>query len=75
MNTFRETMNPNETICICKNINLKTIVQTYDQGAKTVNMIKYKTGAGSGPCHGVRCTPKIQEIIDCLENVEIEEEA
>ena len=41
----------------------------YKEGAVTVNKIKYKTGAGSGACKGLRCTPKIEALIKELEQV------
>lgn len=39
------------------------MVAAYSDGAKTVNRIKYKTGAGSGACKGRRCTPKIEALV------------
>lgn len=60
----------NETsgnICLCKKVSRAKMIGEYEKGAKTVNRIKYKTGAGSGACKGKRCTPKIQKLIEELE--------
>ena len=50
-------------ICICKSINKATMKKVIHEGATTVNMIKYKTGAGSGACKGRRCTPRIEALL------------
>lgn len=54
-------------ICLCKKISRAKMVKAYDEGARTVNRIKYKTGAGSGACKGRRCTPKIGKLLEELE--------
>jgi NAD(P)H-nitrite reductase large subunit len=51
-------------ICICKGISRATIKKAIVNGAHTVAEVQKATGAGSGPCGGRRCTPKIQELID-----------
>lgn len=51
-------------VCICKSINRMAIKKAIASGAKTVIEVKKITGAGNGSCHGRRCTPKIQEILD-----------
>lgn len=56
-------------ICLCKKISRSKMITAYNEGAVTVNKIKYKTGAGSGACHGNRCTPKIEALIKELEQV------
>lgn len=61
-------------VCLCKKISKAKMVKAYNEGAKTVNRIKYKTGAGSGACHGRRCTPKIAMLIKELEAKELEAE-
>lgn len=50
-----------KNICLCKKISKEKMVEVINDGAKTVNRIKYKTGAGSGACKGRRCTPKIEK--------------
>jgi bacterioferritin-associated ferredoxin len=56
-------------ICLCKKISQSKMEAVYKEGAVTVNKIKYKTGAGSGACKGLRCTPKIEALIKELEQV------
>lgn len=51
-------------VCICKSINRTAIKKAIAAGARTVIEVKKITGAGNGSCHGRRCTPKIQEILD-----------
>jgi len=50
-------------ICICKSINKATMKKVIKEGATTVSAVKYKTGAGSGPCKGRRCTPRIETLL------------
>ncbi len=52
-----------KNICLCKKISKEKMVEVINDGAKTVNRIKYKTGAGSGACKGRRCTPKIEKLL------------
>ena len=33
-------------------------------GVTDIEGLRKATGAGSGPCKGVRCTPKIYELIE-----------
>ena len=42
----------------------RAIKKAIAAGARTVIEVKKITGAGNGSCHGRRCTPKIQEILD-----------
>ena len=50
-------------VCICKGIKKKTILEKIKAGLTTVDELKRATGAGSGPCKGERCTPR---ILGCL---------
>jgi NAD(P)H-nitrite reductase large subunit len=59
-------------VCICKSINRATMKKVIQEGAHTVNAVRYKTGAGSGPCHGRRCTPRIEAL---LEEMGVQQEA
>lgn len=54
-------------LCLCKKVSKAKMVAAYEAGAKTVNRIKYKTGAGNGACKGRRCTPKIEALVKSLE--------
>jgi NAD(P)H-nitrite reductase large subunit len=40
---------------------MKKVIQ---DGATTVQSVRYKTGAGSGACQGRRCTPRIEELLE-----------
>lgn len=53
-------------VCICKGISRATIKKVIKDGAKSVTEVQKATGAGSGPCGGRRCTPKIQELLQEL---------
>ena len=53
-------------VCLCKKVSRNKMEAVYNEGAKTVNRIKYKTGAGSGACKGRRCTPKIEKLVSEL---------
>jgi bacterioferritin-associated ferredoxin len=50
-------------VCICKGIKKKAILEKIKDGVTTVEGLKKSTGAGSGPCKGERCTPR---ILKCL---------
>lgn len=54
-------------ICICKSINRATMKKVIKEGATTVQKVRYKTGAGSGACHGRRCTPRIEALLEDYE--------
>jgi len=51
-------------VCICKAIPRATIKKAIKNGAKTLEEVQKATGAGSGPCGGRRCTPKILELLE-----------
>lgn len=51
-------------VCICKAIPRATIKKAIKSGAKTLEEVQKATGAGSGPCGGRRCTPKILELLE-----------
>ncbi len=57
-------------VCICKSISRETMKKVIREGATTLNQVRYKTGAGSGPCKGRRCTPKIEELLRAYEEGE-----
>lgn len=50
-------------VCLCKVINRAAMKKAIAAGADTVEKVRRATGAGSGPCHGRRCTPKIEELL------------
>ncbi|MDF2541521.1 MAG: (2Fe-2S)-binding protein [Herbinix sp.] len=51
-------------VCICKGISRATMKRVIREGALTLSEVQQATGAGSGPCGGRRCTPKIQELLE-----------
>lgn len=54
-------------VCICKGISRKSIKEAIRNGAHTLEEVQKVTGAGSGGCKGNRCTPKIEELIERME--------
>ena len=59
-----------EIICQCLNIDRGTIEETVAHGAFTLDAVREATGATTGACKGVRCTPIIEEILKKYEMVE-----
>jgi len=51
-------------VCVCKGIPRSKIKKVIQDGAKTVDEVNNKTGAGSGGCGGKRCGEKIQEFLE-----------
>lgn len=51
-------------VCICKGIPRSTMKKAIKNGASTLQEVQKATGAGSGPCGGRRCTPKILELLE-----------
>lgn len=53
-----------KTVCLCKNIKKGTLLRAVHGGCRTVEEVNRKVGIGSGDCKGVRCGPKIGEMIE-----------
>ncbi len=51
-------------VCICKGIPRSKMKAAIRNGAKTLQEVQKATGAGSGPCGGKRCTPKILALLE-----------
>ncbi len=51
-------------VCICKGISRATIKSAIKNGANTLAEVQKAVGAGSGPCGGRRCTPKILSLLE-----------
>jgi NAD(P)H-nitrite reductase large subunit len=51
-------------VCLCKGIKKKTFLKHIAAGLRSVEELKKATGAGSGPCGGKRCTPRIIELLE-----------
>jgi bacterioferritin-associated ferredoxin len=52
-----------KTICICKGIRKKVFKDLMAEGKTTIEELRQATGAGSGPCGGRRCTPRLNELL------------
>jgi NAD(P)H-nitrite reductase large subunit len=59
-----EIMDKMTKVCICKGIPRSTMKKVIREGAGTLEEVRKATGAGSGPCGGRRCTPKILELLE-----------
>lgn len=51
-------------VCICKAIPRSTMKKVIQNGARTLEEVQKATGAGSGPCGGKRCTPRILALLE-----------
>jgi len=56
-----------KVVCICKGIRRRTFLNLVAAGTRTLPELQKATGAGSGPCGGRRCTPRLQELLAGLE--------
>jgi bacterioferritin-associated ferredoxin len=63
MDKNQEIMDKLTKVCLCKGISRQSIKKAISNGADTLEKVQKATGAGSGPCNGRRCTPKIEELI------------
>ena len=52
-----------KVVCICKGIRRRTFLQHIAAGKRTLPELQQATGAGSDPCGGRRCTPRLQELL------------
>lgn len=64
-----EIMDKMTKVCICKSISRLTIKNTIRNGAKTLEEVQKATGAGSGSCKGRRCTHKILQLLEEMDEV------
>ncbi|RME35566.1 MAG: (2Fe-2S)-binding protein [Deltaproteobacteria bacterium] len=51
-------------VCLCKNIKKRVFLKYIAEGKTTLEELRAATGAGSGPCGGKRCTPKILALLE-----------
>ncbi len=51
-------------VCLCKGIKKKVFLKHMDDGITTLEGLRKATGAGSGPCKGARCTPRILDLLE-----------
>ncbi len=52
-----------EYICKCNKLTKEQIEEAVARGAYTLEMIAQATGATTGECGGIRCTPLIQDLL------------
>ncbi len=50
-------------VCVCTGVSRASIKKSIQNGAKSFDDIKSKTGAGSGSCCGKRCREKIENLL------------
>lgn len=50
--------------CTCKLITRAKIKEAIKNGASTLEEVQKATGAGSGPCKGNGCSPRINQILE-----------
>jgi NAD(P)H-nitrite reductase large subunit len=62
-NLNEEILDKLTKVCLCKAIPRASIKKAIKNGAKSVKEVQAATGAGSGPCCGRRCTPKIEQLL------------
>lgn len=60
----REIIEGLKAICLCKGIKKKAFLKHIASGVDTLEGLRKATGAGSGPCGGKRCTPRIIETLE-----------
>ncbi len=50
-------------VCLCKGIRKSVFLKHMKSGLLTLEELRKATGAGTGPCKGKRCTPRILELL------------
>lgn len=50
--------------CTCKLITRAKIKEVIKNGPSTLEEVQKATGAGSGPCKGKGCSPRINQILE-----------
>lgn len=63
-----EIMDKMTKVCICKGIPRSTMKRVIKEGATSLEEVQKATGAGSGPCGGRRCTPKILQLLEDMKD-------
>ncbi len=69
-NINEEILDKMTKICICKSKSRAVMKKVIKDGARTLEEVQKATGAGSGPCGGRRCTPKILKLLEELQHEE-----
>ncbi len=50
-------------VCLCNKIRKGVVVKAIRAGAKTFEMVKSRTGIGTGPCGATRCGPMVRGML------------
>ena len=63
-NVSQEILDKLTKVCLCKAISKASMKKIIASGDITLENVQQVCGAGSGPCGGKRCTPKIIELLE-----------
>jgi NAD(P)H-nitrite reductase large subunit len=63
LTTDQDIIDGLKPICLCKGIRKSIFLKHIKAGTRTLDELRKATGAGSGPCGGKRCTPRILELL------------
>ena len=50
-------------VCRCEHVTEAEIIESIHRGARTVDGVKFRVGAGMGRCHGGFCLPRVVDIL------------
>jgi sarcosine oxidase subunit alpha len=54
-------------ICLCEDVRIRDVRQAVRDGFNNIELVKRRTGAGTGPCQGKLCHP---ELLRCMSELE-----
>lgn len=66
-NLNEELLDKLTKVCLCKGIPRSTIKEAIRNGANTLEKVQKATGVGNGSCKGIRCSPKILELLSQID--------
>ena len=52
-----------EVVCFCRDVTKAEIRQAIERGAKDIESVKRRTGAGFGKCQGSRCFKRVMDML------------
>lgn len=50
-------------VCLCNKIRKGVVIKAIRAGAKTFEMVRSRTGIGTGPCGATRCGPMVRGML------------
>ena len=56
--------NYGEVLCLCEDVSRGEVMEAIRRGARDVEGVKRRTGAGLGRCQGGRCRLLIEELLE-----------